>query len=162
MLQKFIDTIDGIDDVNLENIADCISWSDKVKNVCADGLSQIANIIKEKKNELIAAKKDNNKQSTNRLYSEIRALEYLIEVPECIAPDNYLVSLITRQTLIINGQAGSGKSQLCAVAAERLISTGLPAILLLGTNFLNNNPIYTQTIEILELNLSFDALLHKL
>lgn len=160
--QKFIDTISSLEDVNSANISDCVHWSNTIETNCADEILKLGELTKAKNEEFKNAINDKKADDTYNLSAEIRALEYLSEIPKIIGPDNHIISLLTNQALVIKGNTGSGKSQLLAVATENLINSNKAAILLLGTNYLSNNTIFQQTIDTLNLNLLFDSLLHKL
>lgn len=77
-------------------------------------------------------------------------------------PDELACSLMSKQVLIVRGEAGVGKSHMFAVAAEKLISAGYGALLLLGTDYLTDHTVPIQTPEVLGIDLSLDALLYKL
>lgn len=162
IVKKHIETILSLADVTPTNIYDCAHWFNIIQTNCADEILQLTKLIKTKKEELKTSIANNKTDVSSKLSAEIRALEYLSEIPERIAPDNHMISLLTSQILIIKGNAGSGKSQLLAVATENLVESDKVAILLLGTNYLTNNSVFQQTIETLNLDLPFDSLMHKL
>ena len=108
------------------------------------------------------AVKVGNQDLSSRLSVERDDLAKLLEVATEITPDAFLQFLIKQQILVVSGVAGVGKSQLFAVAAERLLSENRAAILLLGSDYISNQSFFTQTPGVLLTDLSFDALLYKL
>lgn len=71
-------------------------------------------------------------------------------------------TLLQEKILIVRREAGVGKSQLLANAAEKLNKEGQYALLMLGGGFLSLEPVATQITQQLEVDFNFQALLHKL
>lgn len=161
-LEKIMLALDTLVDVSEENILDCLSWPDAIKIACADAFAQINQLIKSKELELAKIDAHKNRALAIEISEDINTLGYLLKVPELILPENYARILMRRQILVVKGNAGVGKSQMFAVAAEKLIQSGRSALLLLGMSYLNNHTVTAQTLEILSLDLSMEALLHKL
>ena len=159
---KLISTIEAIPDISLGNILDCLSWPDTIKSACASEFEAILQMIKAKEKERTAERNKNNFDKSNKITNEINEYKALLHVPERIIPALLSCALMRQQILVVRGDAGVGKSQMVAVAAEKLVSNGYGAILLLGTDYLSNNTILTQTPEVLGVDLPVEALLHKL
>ncbi|TYT78818.1 hypothetical protein [Treponema phagedenis] len=70
--------------------------------------------------------------------------------------------VLQKKVLIINGKAGTGKSQLFATTANLINSTGGSALLLLGHKFINNLSIQEQILSTIGLDISFDSFLQIL
>ena len=125
-------------------------------------MDQLSVKIAEKKAAYAKAMTDGDRHLIDEVANEIDELNYLYELPDSIAPTQQESKLIEEQVLIIKGEAGVGKSQLFAVAAEKSIEEERPVIFVLGTYYLKNESVCIQTPEILGLNLSMDAVLHEL
>ena len=67
-----------------------------------------------------------------------------------------------KQVLIVRGNAGTGKSHMFGVAAKKLVDSGHKAILLLGSDYLTDQSIMSQTSDVLNVDLTLKAVLHKL
>ena len=55
--------------------------------------------------------------------------------------------MINCKIAIITGDMGTGKSQLLATAAKRMVDNGRPALLLLGQTFISDERIETQIMQ---------------
>ena len=162
MSSNVINEIKDIEDVSERTISQCLDWASRVKEVCKTELEQLRAKIAEKKVAYEKAMTEGNRRLIDEVANEIDELNYLYELPDSIAPTQQESKLIAEQVLIIKGEAGVGKSQLFAVAAEKSIEEERPVIFVLGTYYLKNESVCIQTPEILGLNLSMDAVLHKL
>jgi len=127
-----------------------------------DSLQQFNKKIGDKRNELYS-KKD-WKTETNKFENELGRLreiessnyEFLQEI------DELKINLTNNPTLIIQGEAGSGKSHLLGDIATKRINQSLPTILLLGTTFNNTNTIEQNILAKLDLTCSFKDFLDNL
>ena len=72
------------------------------------------------------------------------------------------ISLVNNPTLIIQGEAGCGKSHLLGDIATQRKNQSLPTILLLGTTFNNSNTIEQNILNRLDLTYSFEEFLSDL
>jgi len=76
--------------------------------------------------------------------------------------DNLNINLANRPTLIIQGEAGCGKSHLLGDIATQRKNQNLPTILLLGTTFTHTTTIERNILEKLDLTCSFKDFLENL
>ena len=160
-LPKMIRTISSIRNVSRTTISDYLLWPEILKNQCADCFSIIRDLIIEKKKQHKTADEIPGQENMIELY-EIMRLEQLIELFSNIGLDLFSRTLLQEKILIIRGEAGVGKSQLLANAAEKLNKEGQYALLMLGGSFLNTDPVATQITQQLDVDFNFQALLHKL
>lgn len=161
-LSKIINTIRSIDDVTRTTIIDCLSWATILNERCADDFSLISNLITEKKKQYITAKGNNEYKLQSNLSKEIRDLTNLLGIPDYIGLDLSGRTLLQEKVLIVRGEAGVGKSQLLANAAEKLNKEGQYALLMLGNSFLSVETVTAQITQQLGVKFDFQALLHKL
>ena len=159
---KLISEIEAIPDVSLEDIHDCLSWPDTIQSACASEFDAIKQQVADKEKERTAAWDEKNFDKVNAIVKELREYMSLLDVPERMIPAPLCCSLMTKQVLVVRGEAGVGKSQLFAVAAEKHVRENRGAILLLGTDYLNNSTVPLQTPEVLGIDLTLEALFHKL
>ena len=159
---EIVNAIESLADISTETISDCLTWTDTLSCNCSSAFSAISVISQKKKDELAKTDRDKYREKHITLTEDLAAIDYLLRIPQIVAPENYAQDLMQSQTLILKGDAGSGKSQLLAVAAEKLVQAKRGIILLLGTNYINDHILSVQTSEILGANLSLDAILYKL
>ena len=160
-LERIISEILSIDDVSRTTITNCLSWSENLSKQCADDFSKIYDLIAKKKEHYRGAEELDHKVQ-NELSNEIYELENLIDVLNNIGLDSLGCTLLREKILVVGGEAGVGKSQLLANAAEKLNKEGQYALLMLGNNFLNAEPVSIQITQQLEVDFNFQTLLHKL
>lgn len=161
-LLRIISVISSISDVSRMTIADCLSWPETLNKQCASDFSLIRNLIAEKKQLYISAEGTDTHKLRNNLSKEIYELENLTDILDNIGLGSFSRTLLQEKILIVRGEAGVGKSQLLANAAEKLNKEGQYALLLLGNSFLSAEPVATQITQQLEVDFNFYALLHKL
>lgn len=159
---EIVNAIATLEDISIETISNCLTWADTILFNCGSAFSAIDTLIKKKRDELANISRDDPLDKRISIAEDISSLDYLLKIPQQIAPEDYVRTLIQSQTLVIKGDAGSGKSQLLAVAAEKLAQAECSILLLLGTNYINDHILFTQTSEIIDANLSLDVLMHKL
>ena len=154
--------IEEIEDVTITNVGECVSWLEHINNRCTDVFADIRKMLDEHKKAYSDAMREGNSKSASETLSDINKLQYLLNIPQCLAPNEQESLLIQRQVVVVKGNAGVGKSQLFANSAEGIVSKGQYAVLMLGTNYLTNTPLSKQIMEVLDLNLTIDAFLHKM
>lgn len=160
--ESILNAICELEDVTPNSILECLIWADKIEGICSEQFKLIDELIDKKKNDKERAHSENKKDILSTILSDIEKLTYLRDVPTHISPDSHEQLLLKKQVLIVNGDAGVGKSQMFAVATEKLVEENRGAVLLLGSNFLSNNPVNTQILEVLSLTVSLDTFFHKL
>ena len=160
--RTIISAIQALGDITTETILHCLTWTDTLNSNCAAAFSTISALSAKKKEELASINPKQCREKYIAIVEEITAMDYLLSLPQLVSPGNYEQHLMQNQTLVIKGKAGSGKSQLLAVAAEKLVQAERGVLLLLGTNYINDHILCTQTSEIIGANVPLDAFLHKL
>ncbi len=161
-LQKIINAILSIADVSRTTISDCLSWPEALKRQCADEFSWARELIIENKNFYMKAGGKGNPQLRRDLSKDIPDLENLMDILDNVGLDLIDRTLLQEKVLVVKGEAGVGKSQLLANAAEKLNREGQYALLILGGSFLSLEPVATQITQQLDVDFNFQALLHKL
>lgn len=160
--KKLISIIEAIPDVSLGNILHCFSWPNIIRDACVSEYADVSEVIKRKEEERASARNEKNYELFSRIDREINEYRTLLHMPDRIMPEMFSCALMDKQVLILRGEAGVGKSQMLAVAAEKLISAGYGALLLLGTDYLSDHTVPIQTPEVLDIDLPLEALLYKL
>ena len=160
--QEIVQGIKSLTDISRETILDSLIWFDTLTSACSTAISSLKAMITAKETELSKLNRDESRSKYDAIADDIAAMNNLLSIPKIVAPSDFIKNLIQSQALVINGAAGSGKSQLIAVASEKLVQEQCGVILLLGTNYINEHLLCTQTSEILGINISLDAFMHKL
>jgi len=127
-----------------------------------DRLQQLNEKTSNKRNELYEQK--DWKGERNKFENELGRLreienenyEFLKEI------EDLKINLANNPTLIIQGDAGCGKSHLLGDIARQRKNQSLPTILLLGTTFNNSNTIEKNILNILDLKYSIKEFLTDL
>lgn len=137
-----------IEDVN--EIEACLNWKDTLK----DEFNSQFNLTNSKIEELKELEiEDNWKKQWNR--SRIQALRSLTNIPTLLEFNDLEQKLIQKKMLIINGEAGTGKSQLLSESANKIVSNGGYAILLPSHVFLSSETVQSQVLSQLGLSIDF-------
>lgn len=121
--------------------------------------------LRSKRDELINKRFTSNPSSEERdeISSAISDIERVMAIFSSLILDETDVLLSNAKVLLIQGDAGVGKSQMFAHAVNELISLGIPSIFLSGNRFINNDDAYSQIINLLQLNnITFPSFLDAL
>ena len=144
-LKTIRDFIKSIDDVDFYNLSDCLQWSSVFQEKVSDLIVNLKEKFIEKQSTIDG--EDDSRQNYEIKF-EASALQKLINVlPTLLVFDDSLQNLITNKVLIIKGEAGTGKSQLFANSAKKAVRSGGHALLLLGQNYISDQPIETQIMN---------------
>ena len=135
-------------DVDKKSFLSSLSWKERFENECNETFAKLRDRLTTIQNELKKHAYDDPE------YRNLRDEEFGIE--QILAVTSYLEfsriesSMINCKIAIITGDMGTGKSQLLATAAKRMIDNGRPALLLLGQTFISDESIETQIMQNLE------------
>lgn len=162
ILKHILLEIEELEDVSEGTILNCLNWEETLMTKCSEHFTKIRALLEEKQIERVKAYESKDTNLVDSTSKEIIILQEVLDIPQCVFPESNAISFMAQQVMIVKGDAGVGKSQMFAVAAEKLLKENRAAILLLGGNYTNNRTVSTQTPEILSLNLTMDRLLNKL
>lgn len=125
-------------------------------------LREFDKIVDDKKNELYS--QIDWKNSSNKFEKEFSRLREIETVNDDFLNEigKLKINLVNNPTLIIQGEAGCGKSHLLGDIATQRKNHSLPTILLLGTTFNNANTIEKNILNTLDLTCSFQDFLTSL
>ena len=153
-----VNKIKNIPDITEQTVEECLEWGTFITDKCKKEFLEIEDLIA-KKTALLDNERDKDKLRDIR--QEIAALDSLLCLSDDISLNEYEKNLITKQVLIVTGEAGVGKSQLFANAAKTLVDNEKQVILLLGGSYTSEQQISLQTSSILDLGLFFEEILCK-
>lgn len=152
----------SVDDISRTTIADCLSWSKTIHKQCVDDVTSICGVIAEKEKIYKASQGTKDYKLQSKLSREIYALKDLISTLDSFGLNSSDRTLLQEKVLVVRGEAGVGKSQLLANAAENLNKEGQYVLLMLGNSFLNSEIVAIQIAQQLAVDFNFHVLLHKL
>jgi len=159
LLEKFCDYIGSINDITQNTILESLNWSTAFLEKFANDIAELNTEIEMKKQ---SSEKELDKKNRSELEREIRQLEYLLDISSLLEFNEIEKNLLIRKVLIIQGDAGIGKSQLYANASEKTIQENGCALLLLGQSYLSGDHINLQIPVSLGLDFGIDELLNVL
>ena len=127
-----------------------------------NNLSTLSKAIQGKRDELYLQKETKN-TSNNYDIEQSRLREIVDGIDDFLDEiDKLKINLNNNPTLIIQGEAGCGKSHLLGDIATQRKNHSLPTILLLGTTFNNTNTIEKNILNKLDITCSFNEFLTNL
>ncbi len=135
-------------DVEIKDFCQALDWKRHFENDCNETFTKL-------KSRLSAIQEELKKYSyENPEYKSLRNEEFEVErilsVVSCLEFSRIETTMINCRIAIITGEMGTGKSQLLATAAKRMVENGRPALLLLGQTFISDESIESQIMQNLE------------
>ena len=127
-----------------------------------DKLYEFDKIVEAKKNELYS--QIDWKNSSNIFENELSRLREIENADNDFLKEieKLKINLANNPTLVIQGEAGCGKSHLLGDIATQRKKQSLPTLLLLGTTFTNTNTIEKNILDKLDLTCTFNDVLINL
>lgn len=167
---KLISVINAIPDITNETICDSMKWDDMIQSEIKDYVSSFNKEIKDLNSQVKDIYNSNQKDSLSIFYedSKIRKINHkidmyyhFIDVSKSLDLKDEL-RIVESKVLIIEGEAGSGKTHLLTNEMNQLISNKHKSLMLLGVDYLSDENIKCQIMKGLSLDYSFDDLLEIL
>ena len=145
---RIIIALKKLKDVNNQNLYEALEWKEKIEKECKKEIEILNSrlvILKKEIDSCIAEEIEyvnlmSENRKINNVLSTINALK-LLEVEK---------NMINSRFMFVMGKMGTGKTQLLASSAKRLLDIGHPILLLLGHTFTSNDSIENQIINNLE------------
>lgn len=167
---KLISIINEIPDITNETICESMKWDNMIQNEINDYILNFKKKIDELNSQIKDIYNSNQKDSLSILYedSNIRKINHKIDMyQQFIDVSKSLVlkdelRIAESKVLIIEGEAGSGKTHLLTNEMNQLISNKHKSLMLLGGDYLSDENIKNQIMKGLSLDYSFEDLLEIL
>lgn len=159
LARKLLSVVSDLEPVSANNLLMAYRWHNSVLQQCTDDIAA-ANDKISKLREQSAQMDTQNKKSYIR--HDIDQIQGVLDTLLGLCINDGDKSLLQSKVLIVTGDAGMGKSQMLAEAAKNCAEQSDAVVLMLGSSFLNSDPLGTQVVDILGLGCSFDAFLDKL
>lgn len=101
--------------------------------------------------------------NNNDSHYKINRISEIIDLYQNTVLSTFEKDLIDAKILFINGEAGIGKSHLMGHISTKLLESGFPNIILLGSDFINDIQVQTSILDILQIsNKDFTVFLNHL
>lgn len=159
-IRIFIRIIESIPDVKIFNLNESLNWfnifEDKSKDIIKHLCSSEKKLLSKLEN------KELNSDDEENLYDKLTEVRKLLKISEQLKFSEGIKSLINSNVLIVSGEMGTGKSQLLANTAKKIIDNDNLAILSLGQTYISDESIENQFLKSLKgdfSNISFEDIL---
>lgn len=147
-IHTLIEWARSLPDVDKKSFSNALNW----KTLFQDECNGIFMELKERMDEIQLELENDSYESPEyaNLRNERFLLDRLLSVTSCLEFSKAETTMINCRVAIITGEMGTGKTQLLATAAKRMVENGRPALLLLGQTFISDESIETQIMHNLE------------
>lgn len=150
----------NIPDITAETIYDALRWKDDFRE-CG---KTILKDLQVKRDEIYAKMEACQKRDSDyeKLRNSAFLVDHLIALPDYLGFQKKEQEYITNRVILVTGEMGTGKSQLLATSAKRMLENARPALLLLGQTYTSDENIEIQImngLEGLSTEQSFESLL---
>ena len=155
------DILSSIAEINQFNIINCFDWI----NIVIESIKKDISVLQEKKKRLseemdgLLNVENVNRAKISYIQDKIQHINILLSLPEMVEISSREKNLILDKQLFIQGNAGSGKTQIIANQTQRLLAQNREVLFLIGGIYYSNNGIIQQIEEDLNLRISFDEVL---
>lgn len=148
IIDSLFNMVNGIPDITAATIYDALRWEEDFRKRG----QTIFNELQIKRDKLYAKMEICQKRDSN--YKELRNrasfVEQLIALPDYLGFQEKEVAYVTNKVMLVTGEMGTGKSQLLATSAKRVLENARPALLLLGQTYISDENIEIQIMNGLE------------
>ena len=162
-IRIFIQIIESIPDVKIFNLNESLNWfnifEDKSKDIIKRLRSSEKKFLSKLKN------KELNSDDKQNLYDKLTEVRKLLKISEQLKFSEDIKSLINSNVLIVSGKMGTGKSQLLANTAKKIVDNDNLAILSLGQTYITDENIEKQFLKGFKgdtSNISFEDILRNM
>lgn len=162
-IRAFIHIIEAIPDVKIDNLNEALNWSNEFKDRSQDIIKRLYSSEKKILSKL--ENKKSNSDDEDNLYDKLTVVRKLLKISEQLKFSEDVKTLINSNILIISGEMGTGKSQLLANTAKKIIDNDNLVILSLGQTYINDESIEKQFLKSLKgdiSNISFEDILKNM
>lgn len=151
-IRIFIQIIESIPDVKIFNLNESLNWFNIFEDKSKDIIKRLCSSEKKLLSKL--ENKELNSNDEENLYDKLTEVRKLLKISEQLKYSEDVQSLINSNVLIVSGEMGTGKSQLLANTAKKIVDNDNLAILSLGQTYLNDESIEKQFLKSLKGDIS--------
>ena len=153
-VDRICSAIGSLEDVGFDNILHCLTWESYISEMFSNEIAEADKEIEVKKAIYSGGQIDET--GLHEMAHNIARLRYIANIPSLLCFSETEKNLLQQKIFILQGEAGTGKSQLFANAAQKIIHTQNCALLLLGHTYLSDDQIANQILSQLGCNLNID------
>lgn len=152
--------IKSLADIDIKSFTYALNWKNLFEKECNEVFTKLRDrlsIIKDKLKSFSYEDKEYKK-----IGNEIFTIESILEVVSLFEFSRIETSLISSKVAIITGEMGTGKSQLLAISAKKMVENNRLSLLLLGQTFISDEIIENQIMNNLDgpsKGLTFESLI---
>lgn len=148
----------GLPDLTYDDLGKVVEWHGLITEHFKDTLKEIEIKIYDNREEYEKIK-DTDKRKKVELESNLQKLYELKELFFHFEIPDIEQKLLLKKILIVDGQAGIGKTQLFANETKSLLDLGRNALMIIGSDCLSNGNIFEQLQSNLRLDFKFEKLI---
>ena len=173
-LHALKNSVQSISDITNENIFEAIDWKETIESAVKEYIKQmnaerhaLQLLLEQQRKNALDMPNGTSKEFLARekyynLLDKIKNLTALLELSNIVAISTEEQRLLKAKVLLIDGEAGIGKSQLLADETHKLLNLHMKALLLLANQYISNAPIQKQIMQNLSLDYDFEELIDVL
>ena len=154
--------VKDLPDVTISNAIDAIDWYDSINREFNSDFEAIRKRINDNNVKIEECYRLNDRTQLSELHRKNTDLQHVIEIPDDLRFDPFETKLLHHKILIVNGEAGIGKTQMFATTVANILKDGFPSMLSVGTLMLSDEPFLKQIADSTGQDVSFDELLDLL
>lgn len=160
-VSRLIALIRDFSDITTAKISDCLQWNDSIRAEFSQDFTDIKQKYDDLEIFIFEGDKCPQDQKQNKIY-ELHRLGELLAFSDLLTFDENERYAILNKMMVITGAAGTGKSQLFAVSAKKVMDNGGHAVLLLGQSFINNSYLEEQLKSNLHISFGMEGFINIL
>ena len=134
-----------IPDISESTIFDALNWEEQYAQLCKEEFSELKELLDNEN------KRIQDLPYTDREYESVRnkifVIERLLSLPGIIAISPIEKNCINSRFMLVKGEMGTGKTQLLATSAKRLMQDGHLTVLILGQTLITSESIDLQIMN---------------
>ena len=171
VLEGIRKVIEDTPDITEDNITDALSWNEKLKTNASSFITSISSLQYQLKIEIskLTSEPESKGKPSEIEYkiSSLRSKLYYLNtiqayIREFHLSDTEIMLLSDTRVLIVEGDAGIGKSHMIAKEVMQLIESGRTSLMFLGGDYLSDSSINEQICTETGFPLDFNTLLDLL
>lgn len=154
---KLSKQIQSLPDVDPRNVNDIRKWQNIILDESKSDIKNIEEEILSLQKELKDINEDDYK--IKRLQSDLKKMEKIKSLYYQLELSKEEIKLLNSKVIIVEGEAGIGKTQLFANESVTLLNAGENALLIIGSDCLSKDNIFKQLEDNLRLDFKFEELI---
>ena len=151
-IERAIDFLQTLPNIDSHSLHSCLQWPEMLERYISGDIAIAKKCAKEVEQQY---QEKHEREAREQLYS----LNWFIDIPDLLQLSPIEKRILTSNVIILDGEAGMGKSHLLATMTKKVVLAGGNALLLLGQSFSSDNPVCLQIPQRLILDTDIEDLL---